>query len=171
MKATQAVRRAVVVLTEEVGKAIASEEPGDLAELLTAQRNIERLRADLKLVLDDLSEYAAGLMVARKQHVDGIGQIERESGINRSGWDHDRLFAIALARGRDAPDRYDVDSGEMLISEGEAVLREVRAMAAKPGYWKVGEMRDRGLTVDEFCVEEKSRQRVKLPKDDRRDEE
>lgn len=170
MKATKAMRGAVSALAEEVGKEIASEEPGDLAEILAAQREIERIRADLKVVLDDLSEHAAGLMVARKQFVDGIGEIEREGGLNRSGWDHDRLFTLALARGRDAPDRYDVESGEMLISEGEAVLREIRAMAGTPGYWKVGELRSRGLQVDEFCVETPGRRRVKLPKDDRKSE-
>lgn len=170
MKETEALKAAISALAEEVKDEIAAEEPGDLVDLLLTQREMERCRADLKVILDDLSEHAAGLMTSRLQTIAGIGRIEKVGGKDRSGWDHDALFAVALARGRDAPDRYDVDTAEMLISEGEAVLREIRLMAGTPGYWKVGELRLRGLDVEDFCVEKEARKRVKLPKDDRTEE-
>jgi len=156
----------------EVTKEIARTDltPDDLVDVLHAQRRIERLRADLKTTLDRLSEHGADLMVSRKQFVEGIGEIERQGGTDRSAWDHDRLFQIALARGRDDPARYDLETGEMLIPEGEAVLAEIRAMAGTPGYWKVGALRDRGLDPADYCNEKDARRRVKLPKDDRTDE-
>lgn len=163
-------RADVAALTKAAKAEIEAEEPPGLGELLEAQRAIERVRRDLKEVLDDVSEAAAGMMPARKMRVAGLGTIERQGGIDRSGWDHDSLFDRALARGRDAPDRYDKETGEMLISEGAAVLREIREMAGTPGYWKVGALRERGLDPADFCVEKKARIRVKLPRDDRTDE-
>jgi hypothetical protein len=111
---------------------------------------LDNVIAALRSTRDDLAEKLAKAMPRDVVELAGVGRVERRRGKDRKAWDHDALFARVLAYGRDER-RVDLETGEVLESEGEAVLRVLREMA-HVDYWKAAALRQRRLNPDEFAT-------------------
>lgn len=84
-------------------------------------------------------------------------------GSKKSTWDTDALRAVLLARGRDEQ-RIDLDTGEVLESEGEAVLR-VWMDCAAVSYFRKGKLTEYGVDPDEYVTTEPGRLTIKREDD------
>lgn len=120
-------------------------------ELLAAElRDLRRLGRTLRIIDDEITEkivpQISGLVSAE---IEGVGVIQAKKGSERKAWDHAALLRMVVARGRDER-RIDPDTGEVLESEVDAVVRAITACAGIRD-WKVTGLRSRAIDPDEHC--------------------
>lgn len=114
---------------------LSDDEPEKIA---TGIAEIQATRSRLADVLDRAERRLMGLIPKGETFVvTGVGAWER-SGSSKRRWNHDEIWKLVLARGRDEQ-RVDMETGEVLVTEGEAVASAIRRCAGI-GYWKVGEL-------------------------------
>jgi hypothetical protein len=116
-----------------------------------AVADLAQLRA-IKAALSDwdreLCEWIGDALGRNQTDVDGVGHVEVKRGAARKEWDSDALIRLVIAKGRDER-KVDVETGEVLESEGEAVGRALME-CARPN-WRVTALRARGIDADEYC--------------------
>ena len=76
--------------------------------------------------------------------------VEIRSGSKSTAWDHDALFARAVALASDERP-IDLETGECLEPEGVTVARVIADMAGI-SYWRKTRLRERGLDPDDFTT-------------------
>lgn len=80
--------------------------------------------------------------------IENVGAFERRKAKDRKAWDHK---AIARELVRVANDeRIDKLTGEVRMSEGDAVAHTIISCAGI-SYWKITDLKGRGIDPDEFC--------------------
>lgn len=161
-----ATSESVDALASVVTELVAAEEPADLEDVVLALRDAHAVVAQLRDAVSTLAAYGASLMPQPQMNVAGI-PIERTGGWDRSKWQHDDLLAHVVRWVRDDRKTYAQEhDGELPPeSEAEATVRLVREYAGKPGYWKVGALRDeRGINADEYCERKKAKPGIKMPR-------
>jgi hypothetical protein len=127
----------------------------DCAELA---RTILSIKALIGAARDLEHAYEAVLVAAmpeRQLVVDGL-VLERKGGTIRKSWDHFMLASQVALRAA-----VDLETGEQFIDlkDAEKVAAEIMATAGI-SYWRVGELKTRGIDASKYCVEEKGRPTV-----------
>lgn len=139
----------LVDLEEAVDAWAASVDDEDLAveSLVAALHATQSVRSSLAHLEDRLNELVVAKAPAQTFEVPCIGFVQIKRSSARKAWQHDELLSLVARKASEArvPDP---ETGEV-ESEAEAVLREVRACAGF-SYWKVGELRVRGIDPDEY---------------------
>lgn len=122
---------------------------GGLARLVTALVGVMAAARDVKELVE---QHTIRAMPDRQAVADGY-VLERRSGTVRKSWDHP-LLASVISRLATV----DHDSGEILMKAEDAqrVTDEIMACAGL-AYWKVGELRQRGIDPGQYCEESRGR--------------
>ena len=94
--------------------------------------------------------------------IPGLPPIKRHLGNKRTAWQHEDIFTELRLLVRDPKWRVCVDgeSGE-IESPVEAVARHIQR-CAHVDYWRVEDLRKRGLHPDEFCSVSYGRQTIEV---------
>jgi hypothetical protein len=88
------------------------------------------------------------------------GTVEVQGGNKRKGWDHERLAGIVIKRILQSS--IDLDTGERLLSP-EEMIQEFRKYVGV-SYWRVGALKDIGLTAASYCDETVGPKKVTVTK-------
>lgn len=128
---------------------------------------IRRLQRTLGRVQDEIEDRVAALMPDKRTVIDGIGLLERRRSATRTTWYHDQLFAVVAARGSDER-QIDLDTGEALESEAQAVVRAIRECAGL-SYWRKGALVARGIDPDQYVESMPGRMKVQVSVPDHSD--
>lgn len=128
-----------------------------LAATLVDVRDVKKLAADVYSTVETALVSEAG---EKSFDVPSLGRFEVRKKTKRSGWRHDELVPVLVAKANEER-RLNTESGEV-ETEGHAVARVLRACISF-GAGKVTGLRERGLQVDEWCNEEDDGYAVMLP--------
>ncbi len=132
----------------------------DLAHLLVALRD---LKWTVGAAFDRCERHLASELEAQgRRHLDvkGVGRLERKRKIRRTGWKHDELLPVLVAKSREEV-RFNADTGER-ETDLEAALRVIRDCISF-GAGKVRGLRARGLAEDEWCEVQDDGFGIQLP--------
>lgn len=141
-------------------------EPPDFQDCVDAFVLLDDVGFELRQAKADVGEAAHHAMPGRYATVEGVGDVEKSWGYDRSGWDHDSLFNLVLARARDERG-VDEETGE--YEDPAVVVLRVLRECAGIGYWKVGNkdkgtgLKGRGIDPDEYCTVTDKRPSVSVP--------
>jgi hypothetical protein len=165
LPATDPVRALRVAITGMADDAQTLAEQGDWEALIRGLEPLQQVLGDLRDLERDVKGYIADTMPESRVSVDGVGTVERKAQITRRNWQSDDLLALLVRRAL-----VDETTGEIPSSPMEAVanvLREVKACVPFTGStgWRVGALRDRGLTPDEWCDENLNGFTIKFTRD------
>lgn len=121
---------------------------GGLARIVVALTGVIGAARDVK---DLVEQHTIRVMPDRQAVADGF-VLERKSGTARKAWDHPAIASKVAARACCN------DDGEIVfgLEIGDRIAREILATAGI-GYWKVGELRARGIDPAAYCEETKGR--------------
>lgn len=139
--------------------ALEAELADDPAVLAAHLRAVRQATATLAILDDCLAARLARLAPSRHFDAGGI-LIEVQPGGRRTRWDHTSLIQ-AVAAHAIATRPVDPATGET-TTEAQAVLAHLRACAAI-NYWRVGELRARGINPNRHSSYETTRPRIILP--------
>lgn len=101
----------------------------------------------------------------RRFVVEGYGEVGIKRKTKRTGWRHDELLPVLIARIMDEKETlYDPETGELLpyVQIGHNLTRRLRGCVSF-GAGKVTGLRELNLSSDEFCNEEPDGYGVHLP--------
>lgn len=133
-------------------------ESDSLERLVALCADLQALRRSLDVYETDLTDRIAE-RIDYEAEVDGrVVQVRR--GKDRTAWDHDSLWSLALARSRD--ERVLDEETGVYEDAGEAALRVIRELVGV-SYWKKTGLKARGIDIDEFCESKPGKVRVVFP--------
>lgn len=121
---------------------------------------LRRAREQRDFLNDAIGAIEARVIVGRREEgafgdipVEGVGVVSIHRPKNRKAWDHDALAGHVL-------------DAHLLRLEGDIpdpwTVREWLMGAAHIDYWRVGELADLGIDVDEFCTSTPGRPTVTI---------
>lgn len=137
-------------------------DPDTYAIILAAIRDC---RADLAALAKQVEGELLVASGEKRFVVEGLGEFEIRKNIKRTGWQHDDLLTVLLARIADEPGVWcDIETGEKNppVEIGRRITQRLRECVSF-GNGKVTGLRAIGLQPDEFCKEEPDGYSVKLP--------
>ncbi len=124
-------------------------EAGDVDALAWGMARLRDLRLSFAALLDAVEQDVARLMPDRLHDVEGLGILERRKAKKRTEWDHRGVAKAVLEQAWEAGDiNSPTDVVDLLLK------------VAGVGYWKVTELRPRGIDSADFCREEPGRTTV-----------
>lgn len=123
----------------------------DLARGLHAIQEVKRTVAQLE---ERVMNLVVEQMPSKVVHIDGLPPLERKTGTVRKAWDHEYVGKMLAAAAQD--ERIDRMTGEVLMTEGEAVKRLILD-AAGISYWRTTVLKGKGIDPSECCEESKGK--------------
>ena len=143
--------RLVEELYDVLANAVAAEDRDALVALLC---DIRDLRADLAALAKAAESELMPLAGAKQFVVPNIGEVTIRKQTKRTGWKHDLLLPVLIARIMDEPETiFDPATGELLpyVQIGHNLANRLRACISF-GAGKVTGLREIGLDEEEFCT-------------------
>jgi hypothetical protein len=133
-------------------------ENGSLEALCALTADLQQLKRSIDTYEADLTDRIAEQVEYEAEVAGRVVQVKR--GKDRTAWDHDSLFRLALARSRD--ERLVDEETGVYEDPGEAALRVIRELVGV-SYWKKTGLKARGIEIDEFCETKPGKVRVVFP--------
>lgn len=147
-------------LCQDVAWSLRERPPSDTESLAYGLHHLREARRALGDAERDIEAHLAEAMGDDKLvAIAGLGQVERKASPVKPRWEHERLLPRIAAMSRD--ERLVNESTGEIETDADAAVR-VLAECASIAYYRVGELKRRGLDPREFRSEESWRTTVRI---------
>lgn len=132
-----------------------SANPDEYKSALQKLAELEDIRAQIKALRVEETDLCAEiyeLLPQKEMDMGGIGRVTKSMGSSKK-WDHEGLWYTLAARARDKRiSKIDPETGEVIARESvEAATMRILKECAYVSYWRLTELEEYGIDVDEYC--------------------
>lgn len=123
--------------------------PSDIHGLARTQLLSQKIKRELDLLIEQIRPHLLDCMGDAKQiDLEGVGRLERKSGVNHSKWDHDDVQHMVRIEARR---RCVSEEGELcgVLDAVDRTLDLVWAVVSRGSYKKTGLREQLGISADE----------------------
>lgn len=122
--------------------------------------DVYEMKKNMSLIYDTLS-HAVGQLFSDGEIVSvNDFTVEKKYSKSRTAWKHKELASLVSNKIRQMS--IDIETGEILISTEEMIQGLLEYM--QPSYWKVGQLNQIGIDVDDYCNSSETKESIIIKK-------